>query len=181
MKKIYIEIRYFFRKLSAGIRNLYRWFPIIWNDRDWDSAFIFRTLKFKLQNTADELERASFFTGYEHEVARIRLCVKLIERVQEQYYDMEWLDYETSTFEFIPTGNLDENGDNYYQMKSEVIDDRLDAYFEKYPLTYKRVVAKLDDDSSRTRIALYMGHERHAKAKRLLFNVLNKHIENWWN
>ena len=47
--------------------------------------------------------------------------------------------------------------------------------------TPKIWVAKLDDDSSRTRIALYMGHERHAKAKRLLFNVLNKHIENWWN
>jgi hypothetical protein len=94
---------------------------------------------------------------------------------------MEWLDYETSSFDFIPTGNLDENGDNLYEMKSEVIDDKLDDYFKKYPLVYKRVVKKLDDDSSRTRIALYMGHEQHAKAKRLLFNVLNKHIENWWN
>ena len=83
--------------------------------------------------------------------------------------------------QIIPTGNFDENGDNYYEMKSTLISDNLDDYFKKYPLTYKKILKTMGEDSSRTRIALYMGHERHAKAKRLLFNVLNKHIENWWN
>ena len=86
MKKIYIEVRYFFRNMVQGVKNLWRWFPVIWKDRDWDDAFILDVLKFKLKNTADELERAAFFTGYEHEVSRIRLCVKLIELVQEEYY-----------------------------------------------------------------------------------------------
>lgn len=181
MKKLYIEIRYYYRIVTQGIKNLWRWLPIIWNDRDWDHAFIFRTLKFKLQNTADRLEQDAFFTGYEHEVARIRLCIKLIDLVQEQHYDMEWLDFEKTEFEFVPTGNFDENGDNYYEMKSTLISDNLDDYFKKYPLTYKKISKTMDEDSSRTRIAIYMGHERHAKAKRLLFNVLNKHIENWWN
>ena len=46
---------------------------------------------------------------------------------------------------------------------------------------YKRVVAKLGSDSDRTRIALYMGRSNHERAKRLLFDTLNKHIENWWD
>jgi hypothetical protein len=182
MKKIYIEIRYFFRQLFTGFKNLWRWFPIIWKDRDWDDAFIFYVLKFKLQNTADELERAEFFEGYEHEVSRIRMCIKLINLIQEEYYELEYLDYEWSTFEFVPTGELDENGkDKFFEMKSQVLEDKLDDYFIKYPLAYKRVIQQYGYDASRTRIAIHIGRDNHERAKRLLFNTLTKHIENWWN
>ena len=37
--------------------------------------------------------------------------------------------YKTSTFEFMPTDNKDENGDLYYELKSEMIEDKLDNYF----------------------------------------------------
>jgi hypothetical protein len=183
MKKIYIEIRYFFRQLFTGFKNLWKWFPIIWKDRDWDDAFIFNVLKFKLQNTADELERAAFFVGYEHEVSRIRMCIKLINLIQEEYYELEYFDYEWSTFEFVPTGELDENGkDKFFEMKSQVFEDKLDDYFVKYPLAYKRVIQKIGyDDSRRIRIAIHIGRDNHERAKRLLFNTLSKHIENWWN
>jgi hypothetical protein len=181
MEKIYIDVKYFFLDLGRRIKNLWRWLPIIWNDRDWDDSFIFEILKFKLKNTADYIEQREWFVGYEHEVSRMRLCVKLIERVQEEWYGMEYFDYHTSTFEFIPTENKDENGDPYYTMHSEIIEDNLDGYFKKYPLIYKRVVAKLGSDSDRTLIALYMGRKNHERAKRLLFNILNEHIENWWD
>ena len=61
MKKLYIEIRYYYRIVTQGIKNLWRWFPIIWNDHDWDHTFIFKILRFKLQNTADRLEQDAFF------------------------------------------------------------------------------------------------------------------------
>jgi hypothetical protein len=140
-----------------------------------------KIIKFKLKNTAEHLEDRQYFVGYEHEVSRIRLVNKLIERVQEEWYGMEYFDYHTSTFEFIPTEDKDKNGDPYYTMHSEIIEDYLDNYFKKYPLIYKRVIAKLGSDSDRTRIALYMGRENHERAKRLLFNILNERIENWWN
>lgn len=177
MKKIYIDVRYFFLDLGRRIKNLWRWLPIVWNDRDWDDGFIFEVLKFKLKNTADYTEQREWFVGYEHEVSRMRLCVKLIERVQEEWYGMEYFDYHTSTFEFIP---IHYNKDSY-EMYSEIIEDNLDGYFKKYPLVYKRVVAKLGSDSNRILIAIHMGHKNHERAKRLLFNTLNKHIENWWN
>ena len=181
MKKIYIDVRYFFLDLGRRIKNLWRWLPIVWNDRDWDDSFIFEILKFKIKNTADYTEQRQWFVGYEHEVARMRLCIKLIERIQEEWYGMEYFDYHTSTFEFLPTERKDENGDPYYTMHSEIIEDNLDSYFKKYPLVYKRVIAKLGSDSDRTRIALYMGRSNHERAKQLLFDILNKHIENWWN
>jgi len=34
--------------LVYGIRNLWRWFPVIWKDRDWDHGYLSRILEFKL-------------------------------------------------------------------------------------------------------------------------------------
>ena len=39
------KIKQFFRR----IYNLYRWFPIIWKDQDWDHSYIFEIFKFKLK------------------------------------------------------------------------------------------------------------------------------------
>lgn len=180
MKKIYTDVRYFFLDLSRRIKNLWRWFPIIWYDKDYDDHFIFEVLKFKIKNTADYTEQRQWFVGYEHEVARMRLCVKLIECVQEEWYGMEYFDHYKTKFNFVPTEDKDKNGDPYYTIHSEIIEDNLDSYFKKYPLTYKRVIAKLGSNSDRSQIALYIGKENHERAKRLLFNILNKHIENWW-
>jgi len=181
MEKIYIDVKYFFLDLGRRIKNLWRWLPIIWNDKDYDDHFIFEILKFKLKNTADYTEQRKWFVGYEHEVSRMRLCIKLINLIQEEYYGMEYMDYKTSTFEFMPTDNKDENGDLYYELKSEMIEDKLDNYFIKYPLIYKQMINKLGHPEDRRHIAIHMGCKNHERAKRLLFNILNKHIENWWD
>jgi hypothetical protein len=178
MKKIYIEVGYFFRNIVRSVKNLYRWLPIIWKDRDWDDHYIFEILKFKLQNTAHYTESRKWFVGHEHEAARIKLCIKLIGRIQEEYYTSESLDqqYHTSTYEFIPS--TEHPGS--YEYKSELVEDRFDEYFAKYPRSYKRVVKQLNDEEDRMRIAIWVGCIQHEKAKRLLFNILNKHIERWW-
>jgi hypothetical protein len=41
--------------LKYGIRNLCRWLPIIWRDRDWDHGYLSRMLEFKLHNMHDYL------------------------------------------------------------------------------------------------------------------------------
>ena len=44
--------KYLHRDIAQGIKNLIKWFPIIWKDRNWDDSFIFDILQFKLQNQA---------------------------------------------------------------------------------------------------------------------------------
>jgi len=38
------------KKIICGIKNLRNWFPIIWQDRDWDFEFILIILREKLSN-----------------------------------------------------------------------------------------------------------------------------------
>ena len=101
------ELPYQHKYIKYGVQNLYKWFWVIWRDRDWDDHFIFETLKFKLKNTANYFEEKQRFVGWEDEVKYIRICEKLITRIQEDYYQMEYTDYVNLEFDLIPMSNSD--------------------------------------------------------------------------
>lgn len=37
------------RNIRYGIKNIIKWFPVIWNDRDWDYRYIYEILHKKLE------------------------------------------------------------------------------------------------------------------------------------
>ena len=55
------EAKYSHKDLYQGIKNLVRWFPIIWRDRDWDDHYIFEVLKFKLKNQSKYIDKKIYF------------------------------------------------------------------------------------------------------------------------
>lgn len=76
------KVKQFFR----NTRNLIRWFPIIWKDRDWDHYYIFEILKFKLKNQAEYIEKKGLHLSAKREAELMMLCVNLIDKVQNEYY-----------------------------------------------------------------------------------------------
>ena len=40
----YTKVREWYYDFTEGIRNIIRWYPTIWNDRDWDQCFIYEVL-----------------------------------------------------------------------------------------------------------------------------------------
>jgi hypothetical protein len=173
------DAKHLHRDIAQGFKNLYKWFPIVWKDRDWDDHFIFEALKFKLKNTANYFEKRQRFVGWEDEVKYIRICEKLIKRIQDDYYQMEYMDYVNMEFDLIPIANTDK-----FEYKSTVTEDNLDKYFALYPRTKNEVLSSdkyktyLSTDSG---TALAMGVERHLKARKLLFKIMEKRIEAWWD
>jgi len=173
------DAKHLHRDIAQGFKNLYKWFPIVWKDRDWDDYFIFESLKFKLKNTANYLEDHKRFVGWEDEVAYIRICEKLIKRIQDEYYQMEYMDYIDMEFDLIPIVNTYK-----FEYKSTVTKNNLDQYFAFYPRTKNKVLSL---DKYKTYVhtdngtALAMGIERHLKARKLLFKILEEKIERWWD
>ena len=47
--KLSIKLRSYYYQLRYGISNLIKWFPIVWRDRDFDSAYIMEILLFKMR------------------------------------------------------------------------------------------------------------------------------------
>ena len=177
--------KYYHKYFKQGIKNIWYWFPIIWKDRDWDGHYIFEILQHKLVAQANYIGKRDFHTRAQLDAKRMRLCVKLIKKVQEEDYTMEYMDYAKDRVWF--TDCEDRPGSSLYN--SEEVWEKYDEYFAKYPLVYKKIlkgegVFTLDgrDESDMKRIiAMNIAHLNHDRARKLLFKIMEENIEGWWD
>ena len=194
IKELYwSKIGYKVRGFFTSVGNLIKWFPVIWKDRDWDDHYIFEVFKFKLEKQAKYIKEKGFHTNSDLDAKRMMLCVKLMEKVQEEFYTMEYMDYEDKDFLFVPTGDDIEDDLSGYYMETRLNKENLNDFFKKYPLVYKKIVTdkkyhifKIDNEDLtsyevKSRIALNIGRYNHERARKLLFKVLSENIESWWN
>jgi hypothetical protein len=162
------KIKQFFKR----IYNLYRWFPIIWKDQDWDDFYIFEILKFKLKNQAEYISYHDRHTTAKRDAEIMMLCVRLIEKVQDEYYGTEYFDYHDSKFIFINS----ESHPGRYEMDVKELSENFDEYFKKYPRIYKQVKAE-----NKYRTALNIARANEERAHKLLFKILEQNIRRWWD
>jgi len=177
--------KYYHKYFIQGVKNIIYWFPVIWKDRDWDGHYIFEILQHKLVAQANYIGKRDFHTRAQLDAKRMRLCVKLIKKVQEEDYTMEYMDYAKDRHWF--TDCEDRPGSSLWN--SEEVWEKYDEYFKKYPLVYKRVLkgegvftlnGRNDSDMKRV-IAQNIAHLNHDRARKLLFKIMEENIEGWWD
>lgn len=81
------ETRYY--NLKNGIYNLWRWFPIVWRDRDWDWAYTASIMEWKFRKLADCMENGHHLHG-KRDARRVRVACEILRRLQndtEVYYN----------------------------------------------------------------------------------------------
>jgi hypothetical protein len=167
-------MREFFLKLKLGLANLLKWFPTIYNDRDYNHYFIYEILKNKLILTAYNIEKRDNHTSVRYDVGNMRLCVKLIEKLQNDYYINEILEYHIPTFL-----KIDSNVKAMYSHNYGITYNDFDNYFSKYSRIHKSISNK--ENKNNYQIAKEISEINHNRAKKLLFKVLENHIEDWWD
>ena len=164
------KIKQFFKH----IYNLYRWFPIIWNDQDWDDHYIFEILKFKLKNQAEYIGYHDRHMSAKRDAEIMMLCVRLIEKVQDEWYGREYFNYHKSDMRFIPS----KSHPGSYEMEMEILEENFDDYFKKYPLIYRMVP---DLKAPKDEIAFHISKINEERAHKLLFKILEQNIRRWWD
>jgi hypothetical protein len=164
------KIKQFFR----NIKNLIRWFPIIWKDRDWDDHFIFEILKFKLKNQAKYIGYHDRHVSAKRDAEIMILCVRLIEKIQDEYYACEYQDYHESELIFVDS----EDHPGMYEMIVVEKSERYNDYFKKYPLIYRMVP---DLNAPKDKIAFQIARINEERAHKLLFKILEQNITRWWD
>jgi len=166
--------RYYHKEFVSGIKNLWRWFPTIWKDRDWDQYHIYELLAKKLEYQAQYIAGKDRHTAAQRSAERMLLCARLIRIQQEDLYATEYLDYYKEDHMFVP---LDDTK-KWYTVESTLIEDNLDEYFGKYAKQYKQYA---DSDQERWQIAHNIAHNNQQRSHRLLFKIMQEHIEGWWD
>ena len=122
--------RYYHKYLKQGIKNIIYWFPIIWKDRHWDSHYIFEILKHKLKAQAKYIGDNDRHTRAQQDARRMRLCIKLMQKIQDDDYAMEYMDYHKDRIWFTDCEDRPDSS----LMNSEQVWEKFDDYFKKYPL-----------------------------------------------
>lgn len=175
--------KYYHKYFKTGVKNLWYWFPIIWKDRNWDSHYIFEVMKHKLSAQANYIGTNDRHTRAQQDARRMRLCIKLMSKVQEEDYTMEYMDYHKDRIWFTDCEDRPDSS----LMNSEQVWEKFDDYFKKYPLIHKRVmngegVFSLEGrEDDKHVIAMNIAHLNHDRARKLLFKIMEENIEGWWD
>jgi hypothetical protein len=170
------------KNIIRGIKNLWRWFPIIWKDRDWDDYYIWEILKTKLKHQSKYIGDRNTHTTAKYEAERIQWCIRLIEKIQNDFYIEEHMDFHKSDYNWVDIGN------GRKELKIIEIYENYDIYLSKYKSSVRKILANKEfqvfepnDNNYKQRLAMNLGHYNEKRAQDLLFKILNKHVRNWWD
>ena len=174
---LYGRLHWRIRNFLTSCHNLIKWFPTIWNDRDWDGHYILKILQKKIEFQRKELVNANRHTRIESDNRDMTLALNLLERVKEEYYSLECMDYWDSEIVF---DDVPENP----ELKSIEVNttaERYDEYLSKYPSSVRALTKEHGEELDKQRLCLMVSNYNHKKANKLLFRVLEERLAFWWD
>jgi hypothetical protein len=178
------EGKYCHKEFARGVKNLWKWFPVIWKDRDYDGHYIYELIRVKLDNQAKYIGGRDRHTTAKRDAEKMRLVSRLIKLHQEDYYGMEYMDYHNTKYDFVSTDETKK----WYRMEDTLLSENFDDYFKKYPRQYKKVMSgeinryhKEVDESDKRRIAMEISHENQDRCQKLIFKIMQLEIDRWWD
>jgi hypothetical protein len=172
-KELHWRIRYFF----TGVKNIFKWMPTIYHDRDWDGDFILKILQKKIEFQRKELVSANRHMNIDRDNRDMTLALNLLERVREEHYQLECMDYwnDDISFEDVP------NKPDSKSIEIKTTDERFDDYLNKYPSSVRVVIKKHGVIEDKKTLCLEVSYYNHNKANKLLFRILEERLPYWWD
>lgn len=174
---LYGRLHWRIRNFLTSCNNLIKWFPTIWNDRDWDGNFILKILQKKIEFQRKELVNANRHTRIESDNRDMTLALNLLERVKEEYYSLECMDYWDSEIVF---DDVPENPE-LKSIEVNTTTERYDEYLSKYPSSVRALTKEHGEELDKQRLCLMVSNYNHKKANKLLFRVLEEKLAFWWD
>jgi len=169
------NITYPFRDFYRRVKNVLRWLPTIWKDRDWDNSYITEILIKKL-----ELTRDFYLSGKAYSVEAEKVANEIQEAIDRLHMTHDsWEFYEApameeleqkwglTAFNFEPY-EYDENGEVLtYEMKSKTEKVNTEEEEEQYRIEFGK--------------ALDTARKQYKKDKKDAYKFIAKNIDKWWD
>ena len=148
-----------------------RWpqpFTLLWKQYDFDYSYAIEVFKFQLEKTAEFLESDKAWTlGAKDRAKRIRTVIKLMDKVYDDEYECEFIDKlkekygkDVLDWHFIPC----EDKPGYSELKHEC----------EFWSNAEQIAEEL-------RILSLEAQEKQRKAHRILWQLIEKDIQGWWD
>ena len=163
---------YWFKRKWRQIKRVADFLPIIWKGYDWDYRYAVELFQHQLKRSANEIEKNGMHVGNHNTASRIRTAVELMEKVYDEEYQFEYINkieekYGKSSFDFQETGDLDKNGDPYYEA--------VEKFEEDYT---QEELAIIEEEKNE---AMWAARAKQKKAHRILWQYIEHNIQHWWD
>ena len=167
------NITYPFRDFYRRVKNVLRWLPTIWKDRDWDNSYITEILIKKLEFTRDFYLSGKAYSAEAEKVAdEIKEAIDRLHMTRDswEFYEdlaMEQLEQKwgKTTFDFVPY-KYDEYGNILlYEMESEIEKVNTEEEEEQYRKEFRKTL-----DEAR---------KQYRKDKKDAYKFIAKNIDKW--
>jgi hypothetical protein len=169
------NITYPFRDFYRRVKNVLRWLPTIWKDRDWDNSYITEILIKKL-----ELTRNFYLSGKAYSAEAEKVANEIQEAIDRLHMTRDsWEFYEApameeleqkwgiTVFDFVPY-KYDEYGNILlYEMESETEKVNTEEEEEQYRIEFGK--------------ALDAARKQYRKDKKDAYKFIAKNIDKWWD
>lgn len=159
--KLY-QMKRFFIKLKRFIAFI----PVIWKGDDWDYRYALDLFQFQLSRLADYIEKNDRYVGNKNDVARIRTVCRLMTKVYDEEYAMEYMDVlEKKYGKGIMDCEFKKNKETGHSTMMYKYENREDA--EEIEKTHSKL--------------LHESHKKQERAHRILWQLIEKDIRGWWD
>jgi len=164
------------RGFLTNCHNIIKWAPTLWKDRDFDEWYILNILQKKIEFQRKEIIYANRHTAVERDNRDMTIALNLIERVKEEHYGTEYLDYSVTKFRFEDIKDEPE----HCTLEQDVISERYDEYLNKYRSMVRKVL-KDKKDLNKEDLCFWVAHYNEEKANDLLYRILKERMRRWWD
>ena len=163
------KVRYWPYDLKYGVQNLIAYFPLIWQDRNWDYRFLYEMMNKKLERMEHNIRTYGHHVNSIKDANQIKECHEIIKRQMEDdyygiYFEKEFVEKWGESDSFFTRvkdrDNLCQWNHDYEKAKTAL--DKEIAQKEWFELIKKAEVIK-------------------QKEKRKLFRIMSSRIEHWWD
>jgi hypothetical protein len=165
------KAQFFHTDFIRGVKNIFKWLPIVWKDRDWDDSYITEILIKKLEFTRDFYLSGKAYSAEAEKIAdeikeaidRLHMTRDSWEFYEQPPHDIIEEKWGKSDFKWIPTN--DGTGSMYMEIEHENVKTPEDK--EQY--------------SEDLREAMKTTRKEYEKDKIKAYKFIAKHIDSWWD
>ena len=141
--------------IYRSIKNLIVWFPIIWNDRDWDYTFLMIIIEKKLKRMSDLHYKYGIAENSNSVAIDLLTASKLVGKVAEEDYT-----------------------DEAYEQKKHLLDKNKFRFLENGEVEFYG----LSESEWEELIKLNnLEHEMLERDIHILFNLMSENLLKWWD
>lgn len=170
-------MKYFIKRKIWQIKNVLRWLPIIWKQYDFDYSYSVEVFKFQLQKQAEFLESEKVKTLCAKDRAkRIHTVIKLMDKVYNDEYSIDYVEILKEMY------GKDVLNISFIETDSTTFNDFTNSTEKLYTMKYEyenwdnaEEISQIHDE------LLHMSKEKQKRAHRILWSMIEKDIQTWWD